>query len=224
MYTTTRLGIYFSLSDYLKYSVNGGSNMTGFQKVYSSLLAGGIGSIFGTPADLVLIRMQSDSTLPVEQRRNYKNFFDAFGRIVREEGLLGCWKGCAPTVVRAMSLNLGMLVSYDESKERLTKRFADNPNFVWFASSFLSGGIAAFMSLPFDNVKTKMQKMTRGADGTFPYSSFVDCAYKTARKEGVARFWAGFPTYVVRIAPHVMIVRLYTIIICSIDSCCFRIS
>jgi solute carrier family 25 oxoglutarate transporter 11 len=28
LYTTTRLGIYFSLSDYLKYTVNKGSNMT----------------------------------------------------------------------------------------------------------------------------------------------------------------------------------------------------
>lgn len=28
LYTTTRLGIYFSLSDYLKYTVNGGANMT----------------------------------------------------------------------------------------------------------------------------------------------------------------------------------------------------
>jgi len=57
IYTTTRLGIYFSLSDYLKFNVNNGANLTAFQKVYSSLLAGGIGSIFGTPADLVLIRM-----------------------------------------------------------------------------------------------------------------------------------------------------------------------
>ena len=66
LYTTTRLGIYFSLSDYLKWEVNGGANMTGFQKIYSSLLAGGIGSMVGTPADLVLIRMQVDSTLPTE--------------------------------------------------------------------------------------------------------------------------------------------------------------
>ncbi len=156
VYTTTRLGIYFSLSDYLKYNVNNGANMTSFQRVYSSLLAGGIGSIFGTPADLVLIRMQSDSTLPLENRRNYKNFFDAFSRIVNEEGILSCWKGATPTVVRAMSLNLGMLVSYDESKERLGKYLGNSPNTVWALSSFLSGGIAAAMSLPFDNVKTKL--------------------------------------------------------------------
>lgn len=100
--------------------------------------------------------MQSDATLPVEQRRNYKNVFDAFGRITREEGILSCWKGATPTVVRAMSLNLGMLVSYDESKERLEKYLGKRPNTIWILSSFISGGIAATMSLPFDNVKTKL--------------------------------------------------------------------
>jgi solute carrier family 25 oxoglutarate transporter 11 len=206
IYTTTRLGIYFSLSDYLKFNVNGGANLTPFQKVYSSLLAGGIGSIFGTPADLVLIRMQSDATLPPEQRRNYSNVIDAFRRITREEGLLSCWKGATPTVVRAMSLNLGMLVSYDESKERLQKYLGHSPNTVWVLSSFISGAIAAAMSLPFDNVKTKLQKQTKNPDGTMPYKNFVDCAMKTAAREGITGFWAGLPTYVVRIAPHVMIV------------------
>lgn len=206
LYTTTRLGIYFSLSDYLKYTVNGGENMSAWQKVYSSLLAGGIGSVVGTPADLVLIRMQSDSTLPVEQRRNYKNVIDAFSRIVTEEGALSLWKGCAPTVVRAMSLNLGMLVSYDESKERLEKLLGkEKSNTTWILSSLISGGIAAAMSLPFDNVKTKMQKMTRLPDGTMPYKSLMDCAIKTATNESIAGFWAGLPTYVLRIAPHVMI-------------------
>lgn len=122
--------------------------------------------------------MQSDSTLPPEQRRNYKNIFDAFGRIIKDEGVLSCWKGCAPTVVRAMALNLGMLVSYDESKERLGKYLGkERANTVWVLSSLISGGIAATMSLPFDNVKTKMQKMTRRPDGTFPYKSLLDCAF-----------------------------------------------
>jgi len=160
----------------------------------------------GTPADLVLIRMQSDSTLPVEQRRNYKNVIDAFSRIVREEGFLSLWKGCAPTVVRAMALNLGMLVSYDESKERLEKVLGkERSNMTWVLSSLISGGIAATMSLPFDNVKTKMQKMTPLPDGTMPYKSLIDCAIKTATNESIAGFWAGLPTYILRIAPHVMI-------------------
>lgn len=163
----------------------------------------------GTPADLVLIRMQSDSTLPLEQRRNYKNVVDAFSRIVNEEGFFSLWKGCTPTVVRAMALNLGMLVSYDESKERLEKILGpERSNLTWVLSSIISGGIAATMSLPFDNVKTKMQKMTRLPDGTMPYKSLLDCAVKTATKESVLGLWVGLPTYIVRIAPHVMIVTI----------------
>lgn len=31
-------------------------------------------------------------------------------------------------------------------------------------------------SLPFDNIKTKMQKQKAGADGKLPYASIMDCA------------------------------------------------
>lgn len=103
-----------------------------------------------------------------------------------------------------MVLNLGMLVSYDDSKERLEKYVSLNT--AWVLASLISGGIAATMSLPFDNVKTKLQKMTKNPDGSFPYKGFIDCAMQTAGREGISGFWAGLPTYVFRIAPHVMIV------------------
>ena len=38
-----------------------------------------------------------------------------------------------------------------------------------------------------------------------PYKSLIDCAVKTATNESIIGFWAGLPTYVLRIAPHVMI-------------------
>lgn len=61
--------------------------------------------------------MQADSQLPVAERRNYKNVFDAFSRIVKEDGLSGLWRGGVPTIVRALALNIAMLASYDEAKE-----------------------------------------------------------------------------------------------------------
>jgi len=45
------------------------------------LLSGGIGSAIANPTDVALIRFQSDNNLPPAERRNYKNVFDAFGRI-----------------------------------------------------------------------------------------------------------------------------------------------
>lgn len=86
-----------------------------WQKAAAGLTAGGLGALVGSPADLSLIRMQSDSTLPAAQRRNYKGVGDALIRIIREDGVGGLFRGAGPTVVRAMSLNMGMLASNDQA-------------------------------------------------------------------------------------------------------------
>ena len=58
--------------------------------------------------------VQADTTVPLEQRRNYKGVFDALARIVKDEGIGGLFTGAGPTVVRAMALNMGMLASNDQ--------------------------------------------------------------------------------------------------------------
>jgi len=202
-----RLGIYFNLSDYIKDNVNHGENLTALQKAGASLFAGAFGSFVGNPFDLALVRMQSDSTLPLAERRNYTNVFNAFSRIVSEEGILACWNGSLPTMLRAMSLNVAMLVSYDETKERLNAYLGKdaNPTVVLFAASMVSAVATSTCSLPFDNLKTKLQKMKKGPDGQFPYKGIVDCAVKTAANEGITGFWAGLPTYYFRVGPHAII-------------------
>jgi len=96
---------------------NDGKPLPLYQKALCGLTAGAIGASVGSPADLALIRMQADATLPAAQRRNYSNAFNALFRIVSDEGVLALWKGAGPTVVRAMALNMGMLASYDQSVE-----------------------------------------------------------------------------------------------------------
>ena len=51
------------------------------------------------------------------------------------------------------------------------------------------------MSLPFDNIKTKLQKMKAGSDGKMPYSGVFDCFYKSIRNEGLLKLWVGLPTF-----------------------------
>lgn len=72
-------GIFSELTRIAKES-NNGQNIPLWQKAACGLAAGGLGALVGTPADLTLIRMQADSTLPVEQRRNYKGVGDAMVR------------------------------------------------------------------------------------------------------------------------------------------------
>jgi solute carrier family 25 oxoglutarate transporter 11 len=70
------------------------------------------------------------------------------------------WRGCVPTVIRAVVLNFGMLGPYDEAKERLNlwlngDKKKDTKQSRLLASA-VAGFFASFLSLPFDNAKTKI--------------------------------------------------------------------
>ena len=92
VYGTLRLGIYFNLTEWIKVNRNGGENLGVAQRAGASLVAGSLGSFVGNPCDLALVRMQADTVLPEAERRNYKNVFDAFSRIVSEEGVTSLCK------------------------------------------------------------------------------------------------------------------------------------
>jgi len=66
----------------------------------------------------------------------------------------------------------------------------------------------ALCSLPFDNVKTKLQKQKAGPDGKVAYNGVPDCFKKSIAKEGVTGLWAGLPTYYFRVGPHAIITLL----------------
>merc|ERR1712048_28978 len=157
------------------------------------------------PADLALIRMQADSMLPAEQRRNYRGVFHALGSIASTDGPLGLFKGALPTATRAMALNFGMLAFNAQAKELLQGTGAPAPVQV-FGASAIAGFAASAFSLPFDFVKTQIQKMKPDpVTGEMPFKGPIDCAMQQIKIGGITRLWAGFPTYYFRIAPHAMI-------------------
>lgn len=129
--------------------------------------------------------------------------------MVREEGVLTLWRGCTPTVVRAMSINFGMLASYDEIKER-AEHFTGDPEstLTKCLASAMAGVISAVVSLPPDNIKTKIMKMKKLPDGTMPYSGFIDCLTKSVKREGFFALWVGVGTYIIRVGPHAIITLL----------------
>ena len=172
------------------------------QKAGAGLAAGGLGAMFGSPADLSLIRMQADGTLPAE-RRNYTGVMHALSDIVSKEGVGGLFVGASTTAVRAMALNMGMLASNDQAKEMMRDNgITGFP--ATLGASAIAGFFASFFSLPFDYVKTQLQKQKPLPDGSMPFKGFLDCCGKTMASGGPLKFYTGFPTYYVRIAPHAM--------------------
>lgn len=202
VYTTARLGSFDTFMKSLTARAKEKGRSVGFaERAGAGLTAGALAAMVGNPADLALIRMQSDGLKPLAERKNYGSVIAALRSIAKSEGLVALWAGATPTVARAMGLNFGQLAFFSEAKQRL-KDTSLSPRAQTLTASAVGGFFASFFSLPFDFVKTRLQRQSRAPDGSLPYRGMVHCFTKVAKEEGLLRVYRGFGTYYVRIAPH----------------------
>jgi solute carrier family 25 oxoglutarate transporter 11 len=211
VYTTARLGFFDTFIGLLNTrAAEAGRKVTFAERAGAGLTAGGLAAMIGNPADLSLIRMQADGLKPKEARANYRSVIDALTRITKAEGVTALWAGAFPTVVRAMALNMGQLTFFAESKTQLAQHTNLSTRSRTFAASAIAGFFASFLSLPFDFVKTRLQKQLKDPKtGQLPYKGLFDCARKVVRDEGWLRFYRGFGTYYIRIAPHALVFHFF---------------
>ncbi|GMH51922.1 hypothetical protein TL16_g01116, partial [Triparma laevis f. inornata] len=210
VYGTARIGLHRTLSDYLV-KQNDGKPLNFGMKSISGMASGATAVCIGTPFDIALVRLQSDSMAEPELRRNYKNVFDALIRTAKEEGFGALYKGLAPNIFRGMSMNVGMLACYDQAKEfvgsinndpTLTKKTTQ------MGASCIAGFTAALFSLPFDLIKSRLMSQQPLPCGNLPYSGIADCGLKILKSDGPIGLFAGFSAYYGRCAPHAMIILM----------------
>lgn len=213
VYGTARIGLHRTFSDVLV-ELNGGNQINFLQKTLSGMASGAVAVCIGTPFDIALVRLQSDGMAAPQERRNYKNVFDAFIRTTNEEGFGALYKGLAPNILRGMAMNVGMMACYDQAKEGCAK-LLDDPMIggpalkTQLASSAIAGFTAALFSMPFDLVKSRLMAMKPDhITGIMPYKGIMDCAMQITAKEGPKGFYNGFSAYYGRCAPHAMIILL----------------
>jgi len=207
VYGTSRMGLHRTVSDYIKQqreSQGLDGKLPFLQKFLVSAVTGGIGATLGCPADVALVRMQADTTAVGAEKRNYKGILDALRRMVAEEGVATLWRGTFPLIARGIAMNVGQMASYDMAKEIITDSWGGGMT-TNLASAGVSGFFAAFLSLPFDMIKSRLMNMKPEAGGVMPYKGVIDCGWKVIRHEGAHRLWAGFSTYYARCAPTAMI-------------------
>eukprot|EP00092_Neocalanus_flemingeri_P025582 GFUD01027735.1.p1 GENE.GFUD01027735.1~~GFUD01027735.1.p1 ORF type:complete len:307 (-),score=58.52 GFUD01027735.1:295-1215(-) len=205
-YTTTRLGIYTWLFE--NFSTEGVPPGF-FMKAALGMTAGGAGAFVGTPAEVALIRMTSDGSLPVDKRRNYSSVFNALARIYKEEGLTTLWRGATPTIARAMVVNAAQLASYSQAKQIiLGTGYIQDGIFCHFVASMISGLITTIASMPVDIAKTRLQSM-KYTDGVPEYKGAGDVLSKVIKKEGFFALWKGFTPYYFRLGPHTVLTFIF---------------
>ncbi|TKS65711.1 Mitochondrial 2-oxoglutarate/malate carrier protein [Collichthys lucidus] len=130
--------------------------------------------------------MTADGRLPVDQRRGYTNVFNALARITREEGVTTLWRGCIPTMARAVVVNAAQLASYSQSKQALLDS----------------------ASMPVDIVKTRIQNM-KMIDGKPEYKNGLEVLMRVVRSEGFFSLWKGFTPYYARLGPHTVLTFIF---------------
>uniref|UniRef100_A0A8C5FSB1 Solute carrier family 25 member 11 n=1 Tax=Gadus morhua TaxID=8049 RepID=A0A8C5FSB1_GADMO len=206
-YTTTRLGIYTILFE--KMTRPDGTPPSFIMKALIGMTAGAIGAFVGTPAEVALIRMTADGRLPADQKRGYSNVFNALARITKEEGVTTLWRGCVPTMARAVVVNAAQLASYSQTKQGLLDSgyFGDDI-LCHFCASMISGLVTTAASMPVDIVKTRIQSM-RMIDGKPEYKNGLEVLGKVIRNEGFFSLWKGFTPYYARLGPHTVLTFIF---------------
>uniref|UniRef100_A0A669CTC4 Mitochondrial 2-oxoglutarate/malate carrier protein n=1 Tax=Oreochromis niloticus TaxID=8128 RepID=A0A669CTC4_ORENI len=195
-YTTTRLGIYTILFE--KMTSSDGRPPNFFLKALIGMTAGAIGAFVGTPAEVALIRMTADGRLPVDQRRGYKNVFNALFRITKEEGVTTLWRGCIPTMARAVVVNAAQLASYSQSKQALLDSGAFDELF--FCGRAESDHLLLFLG--------RIQNM-KMIDGKPEYKNGLEVLVRVVGKEGFFSLWKGFTPYYARLGPHTVLTFIF---------------
>lgn len=212
VYGTARLGMHRALSDHLiaRRVANGESAaLPLLVKSISAMMTGAVAAALGCPLDVALVRMQADSLAKVGERRGYSNVLDAIAKMTKSEGVTTLWRGSIPLIARGTAINVGMMATYDQTKEIFSTLYGQAGLLSNVVASGISGFACAFTSLPFDLVKSRLMNMQQDPwTGKFPYTGVADCFRQIVVKEGPLKLWRGYWTYCVRCAPNTMMILL----------------
>lgn len=193
-----------------------GSTGTGqdsmLHKVVASCCSGASASLLGCPTDVIKTRLQCESGMRNSagifttglyrgQKPTYRHSADAVVKILQREGVGGFYSGVVPTVIRAVFLTAGLLVSYDSFKQEAKIRgWATEGLPLHVAGGMLSGLCAATTAAPWDLVKTRIQNDAKGE-----YRGVLDCMVKTIRHEGAFGLYKGWLAMYLRLGPAVVV-------------------
>jgi dicarboxylate transporter 10 len=192
-YSTTRFGVYEKMKELL----STGKEPPSFAALVAMASTSGfLGGIAGTPADIINVRMQNDMSLPIAERRNYKNAADGLIRMMREEGSSSLVRGIWPNSARAVLMTASQLASYDIFKVKLLQYTSLGDGLpTHFLASFMAGFVATTICSPMDVIKTRVMS-AKTNEGIFSLISRITAA------EGFGWMWKGWVPSFMRLGPH----------------------
>lgn len=201
-YATSRFGLFETFRDWL-HEYRGHTDLAA--RVGVGAITGGMAAYISCPMEVAVVRMSNDSSLPKEERRNYKNVVDTATRIIKEEGVFAFWRGSNPFVARAMMVGVFQVATLDQFKvwyaSMLNQKKNSIPNV--FCAAMTSGLIYSVATMPLEACKNRMasQKPNK-VTGELPYKSILQTLGKVSADEGFLSLYKGFFPYYLRCGGH----------------------
>ena len=174
------------------------------ERVVVGAVSGGIAAYVSCPAEVAVVRMSNDATLPAAERRNYKGIVDAGQRIIKEEGVAAFWRGSTPFVQRAMMVGVFQVATLDQFKELYVRQFNQKKNSISnvFCAAMTSGLLYSLATMPLEGAKNRMASQKPGPDGKLPYKGTLQTIQTVSKQEGFSALYNGFLPYYARCGGH----------------------
>ncbi|KAF8315251.1 mitochondrial carrier [Clavulina sp. PMI_390] len=175
--------------------MSGTTEMTQSLSILTGMSAGATESFVVVPFELVKIKLQDKAT-------TFKGPIEVVQHIIKNDGLLGMYKGMESTFWRHLWWNGGFFGSIFQVRKMLPKQETYAGGLL---NNFISGSVGGFigtaLNTPFDVVKSRIQGAPR-VKGVVPkYNWTYPSLVLIAREEGFAALYKGFVPKVLRLAP-----------------------
>lgn len=200
-YTTARFGCY----DVMKNNLIPQDQLNNtWMLLPASMISGAIGGLVGNPADIVNIRMQNDTQLPIEQRRSYRNALSGLTTIIKTEGFKKLFTGLEPNLIRGCLMTASQAVTYDIAKNHMVTKMGMNPSNkkTHFTASLIASLMATTICSPADVIKTRVMNAHKHHETA--WTGMVN----SIKKEGPLFLFRGWLPSFIRLGPNTIIIFL----------------
>lgn len=189
---------YDALRDYLSIGLSDSPSLSFYSPLFAGGLARSLSATVISPIELFRTRLQSSG-----KSKTSTDVANDILSMVRKQGISSLWRGLTPTLWRDIPFSAIYWMGYETTKSKLSMDYEGrlSPFGLSFASGAFSGIFAAFVTTPFDVIKTRHQ-INSSNTLLSPRSSGTFNVFLTIlRQEGWRELFQGLTARVAKVAP-----------------------